>query len=71
MYVVRGEYGDLLPRLFVPTDGGRISFGTATSAEPVPEAASLAEWRVFRDYIMEGFVFYSLRARAVPTGLAL
>lgn len=71
MYLVHGEYGDLLARLFAPTDDGRITFGWATSAGQVPEAASLAEWTLFRDYIMEGFVFYSIRARAVPTGLAL
>ncbi len=71
MFVVTGDYHELLPRLFSAAPDGRVSFGWATSTEPIPDLARLAEWTAFRDYIMEGFVFYSIRARAVPSGLAL
>ena len=71
MFAVSGDYLDLLPRLFPKASDGHISFGWAKSTEPVPDLARLADWTAFRDYIMEGFVFYFVRVRALPSGLAL
>ncbi len=71
MFLVRGEYRDLLQRLFRHEEGGRVSLGTALSREPLADLDHLAEWTEFGDYIMEGGVSYSLRAREAPDGLAL
>jgi hypothetical protein len=71
VFAVSGEYHNLLAILFPPAPEGRVSFGWATSTEPIPDLVRLADWTPFRDYIMEGFVFYSVRARAMPSGLSL
>lgn len=71
MFLVRGEYREVLRRLFQYEEGGRRSLGTALSSEPLADPDQLAEWTEFGDYIMEGGVSYSLRAREAPGGLAL
>jgi hypothetical protein len=70
VFLVRGEYRDLMRRLF-RHEGGRVRLGTALSLEPVTDLDRLAEWTEFGDCILEGVVNYSLRVREVPDGLAL
>ena len=68
--IVQGEFADLLPRLFGLEDG-HLRFGPARSRDPAQTQDALSNWRMFDDYMMEGFVRYSLRARPHPRGLLL
>jgi len=69
VFLIVGEYRDLLNRLFRREEGGRVRIGTALSREPLTDLGRLAEWTEFADYIMEGGVSYFLRAREVADGL--
>ncbi|MGL4420860.1 MAG: hypothetical protein ACRCZF_09370 [Gemmataceae bacterium] len=71
MFEVAGQYPELLARLFPMAADGHLEFGSARSAVPVAGAASVAEWVEFSDYIMEGFVRYTLRAVPSAAGLRL
>jgi hypothetical protein len=68
--IVPGEFADLLPRLFGLEDG-HLRFGPARSRDPAETQDALSNWCMFDDYMMEGFVRYSLRARPHPRGLLL
>jgi len=68
--IVPGEFADLLPRLFGLEDG-HLRFGPARSRDPAETQDALSNWCMFDDYMMEGFVRYSLRARPPPRGLLL
>ena len=59
--IVQGEFADLLPRLFGLEDG-HLRFGPARSRDPAETREVLSNWCIFDDYVMEGFVRYSLRA---------
>lgn len=71
MLLVRGEYEDVLRRLFLRTDEGRIRLGVAQSSDVVPDLHALTAWTDFRDYVMEGSVSYAIRVSEVAEGLAL
>jgi hypothetical protein len=68
--IVPGEFADLLPRLFGLEDG-HLQFGPARSRDPAETQDALSNWCMFDDYVMEGFVRYSLRARPHSRGLLL
>jgi hypothetical protein len=71
VFLVHGEYSDILERLFRHDPDGRVLLGTAQSREPFANLGALAEWTEFSDYIMEGGVRYALRVSRVPDGLVV
>jgi hypothetical protein len=71
VFVVRGQYWDVLHRLFRHEKDGRVWLGTAHNREPLADFGRLAEWTEFSDYIMEGGVIYAIRVREVTDGLEL
>ena len=68
---VRGEYADLLGRLFRESGGGRLEFGSARSVNRVPSSLQVRHWTEFSDYIMEGFARYFVRASPSPAGASV
>lgn len=70
-FEVAGLYDELLRRLFPIARDGHLDFGPARSVSPVDSAAALEHGVVFREYLMETFVDYSLRAESVDPGLRL
>jgi hypothetical protein len=71
MFSIQGEYNDVLQRLFRLNLNGKVSFGTGKSEQQVLDLEQLEDWTVFRDYIQEGFVTYSLRTCRSEAGLVL
>ncbi len=67
-FVVRGEPDLLIARLF-QARGDETLFGLTATARGAP--SGLADWTRFRDYLMEGFVFYNLRVLSGATGITL
>ncbi len=66
---IDGDSEELLRELFREDSRGGVLFGPVGSS-PVSRVG-LREWARFRDYLMEGFVTFELRASPDETGLTL
>jgi hypothetical protein len=71
VFVVHGEYDDLVKRLFQLNADATVTFGPAKSKDRLFDLARLTDWTPFRDYIMDAFVGYSVRIRNLQPGLFL
>ena len=70
-FTILGDYGRLLEHLFSLDAESRVIFGTAISTNRLSDLTELNKWTPFSDYILEGFVAYSLRVRNLDPGLRL
>jgi hypothetical protein len=72
VFAVAGDPAVVLRTLFRSAADGHLRFGPAgVSVDPVGDLSALAGSVEFRDYVLEGFVRYRLRAAATPTGLRI
>jgi hypothetical protein len=70
VFAVAGDPAVVLRRLFRPAADGHLRFGSAgVSVDPVGDVSAVAHGVEFRDYVLEGFVRYRLRAVATSAGL--
>jgi hypothetical protein len=69
--IVAGKFTEVLQGLFRLEQDGHVRFGPARSCDPLASLEALSDWRMFEDYVMEGFVRYALRARPHAQGLRL
>lgn len=60
-----------LNAIFVEHEDGYIRFGTARSCDPAKNFRLFESWVRFRDYVMEGYVYYSVRLRTVDSSLQI
>ena len=72
LFAVAGNPDVVLRKLFRLTGDGHLEFGPAgVSTDPVGDSSALPSGVDFRDYVLEGFVRYHLRAVATSAGLRL
>jgi hypothetical protein len=72
LFILKGDPDTVLRSLFLQAADGRLHFAPAgLSTIPVSDISALREGVEFRDYVLEGFVRYTLRATSAALGLVI